>query len=112
MEETGKMVGHKFSTLSKAKRSYENESSSADDDSGIESRIREIEGELAELADCAANLQGIAEEISGLRAIIEDIQCRTEITDRIRKLEVVLGVEDNTTGKSNGKSDLDAALGL
>jgi hypothetical protein len=112
MEETGKMVGHKFSTLSKAKRSYENESSSADDDSGIESRIREIEGELAELADCAANMQGIAEEISGLRAIIEDIQCRTEITDRIRKLEVVLGVEDNTTGKSNGKSDLDAALGL
>jgi len=88
------------------------QSSSAGDDSGIESRIREIEGELAELADCAANLQGIAEEISGLRAIIEDMQCRTEVTDRIRKLEVVLGVEDNTTGKSNGKSGLDAALGL
>ena len=111
MEETGQMVGHKFSTLTKAPRSSRSEEP-YEEDGQLEDRIANIEEELQSLADCATQLSTLADEIQGLRHLIVETARDDQFDERVRKLEIVLGAEGDSPELSSDKSDLDVALGL
>ena len=86
---------------------------SSDEHKGdLESRIDEIHRELAALSDCASNLESLAQEISSVRAAVEDLSLRADLTDRVRSLEIVLGMDALAKEERSPKSDIDSALGL
>lgn len=111
MKETGQMVGHKFSTLEKAPKASRSEEP-AQQSGELGDRLANIESELEQLADCASQLQFLAEEVQGLRRELAESTRADEFDRRVRKLEIVLEGESDSPRTSNDKSDLDVALGL